>query len=101
MFGCDYTEAFSRKRKVHLFNCLGNSQEAQCAFSNLTEDLPSIKEEVSDIEKFISALYGKRKLDSVSEARFQIFYDKYGKKDETQSVTKASIVVVCHLTKKV
>ena len=88
MFGCDYTAAFSGKGKVRLFRCLENSQEAQCAFSNLAVDLPGIKEEVSDIEKFICALYEKRKLDSVNDARFQIFCDKYRKKDENQSVTK-------------
>ena len=60
MFGCDYTAAFSGKGKVNLFRCLENSQEAQCAFSNLAVDLPGIKEEVSDVEKFICALYEKK-----------------------------------------
>ena len=87
-FGCDYTAAFSRKGKVCPFKCLENSKEAQCAFSNLAVDLPSIKEEVSDIEKFIYALYGKRKLDSINDTRFQIFCNKYKTKDESQSVTK-------------
>ena len=59
LFVCDYTASLSRKGKVRPFKCLENSQDAQCAFSNLAEDLPSIKEEVSDIEKFICALYGK------------------------------------------
>ena len=49
LFGCDYTAAFYRKSKVRSFKCLENSQEAQCAFSNLAVDLPSIKEGVSDI----------------------------------------------------
>ena len=53
-----------------------NCQEAQCAFSNLTVDLPNIKDEVSDIEKKFCALYGKRKLDSVNDERFQIFCNK-------------------------
>ena len=88
LFGCDYTAAFSRKDKVRPFKCLENNEEAQCAFANLAVDIPSIKQEVSDIEKFICALYGKRKLDSVNDARFQIFCDKYKKKDENQSVTK-------------
>ena len=88
LFGCDYTGAFSRKGKVCPFNCLENSEEAQCTFVNLAVDLPSIKEEVSDTEKYICALYAKRKLDSVNYARFQIFYDQYKKKDEYQSVTK-------------
>ena len=88
MFGCDYTAAFSRKGKVRPFKCLENSEEAQYAFASLAVDLPTIKEEVSDIEKFICALYGNRKLDSVNDARFHIFCDKYKKKDENQSVTK-------------
>ena len=88
LFGCDYTAGFYRKGKVRSFKCLENSKEAQCAFSNLAVDLPNIKEEVSDIEKFIYTLYGKRKLDFVNDARFQIFCDKYKKKDENQSVTK-------------
>ena len=88
LFDCYYTETFSRKGKVRLFKCLENSKEAQCAFSNLAVDLPRIKEEVSDIEKFICALYGKRKLDSINDAGFQIFCNKYKKKYENQAVTK-------------
>ena len=87
LFGCDYTAAFSRKGKFRPFKCLENSKEAQCAFSNLSVDLPS-RQEVSDIEKFICALYGKRKLDSINDTRFQIFCNKYKTKDESQSVTK-------------
>ena len=88
LFGCDYTAAFSRKDKVRPFKCLENNEEAQCAFANLAVDIPSIKQEVSDIEKFICALYGKRKLDSINDTRFQIFCNKYKTKDENQSVTK-------------
>ena len=77
LFDCNSTAACSRKGKVHPFKCLENNQEAQCALSNLAVDLPSIKEEVSDTEKFICALYGKRKLSSVNDARLQIFCDKY------------------------
>ena len=73
LFGCLYTVAFSRKGKVRPFKCLENSEEVQYGFSSLATDLPSIKEEVSDIEIFICALYGKRKLDPVNYARFQIF----------------------------
>ena len=58
-FGCDYTAAFSRKGKVSPFKCLKNSEETQCAFSNLAVDLPSIKEEVSDIEKLCVHYMGK------------------------------------------
>ena len=82
LFGCYYTAAFSRKGKVRPFKYLENSEEAQCAFSNLGKDLPSIKQEVSVIEKFICALYGERKLDSVNNARFQIFCNKFKNKDE-------------------
>ena len=78
------TQQHSLESKV----CLENSKEAQCAFSNLAVDLPNIKEEVPDIEKFICALYGKRKPDSVNDASLQIFCDKYKKKDQNQSVTK-------------
>ena len=88
LFGCLYIVAFSRKGKVRPFKCLENSEEVQYGFSSLAIDLPSIKEEVSDIEIFICALYGKRKLDPVNYARFQIFCDQYKKKDENQSVTK-------------
>ena len=88
LFGSDYTAAFSRKRKVRPFKCLENIEEAQCVFSNLAVDLQSIKEEVIDIEKFICAVYGKKKLDSVNDARFQFFCDKCKKKDENQSVPK-------------
>ena len=77
LFDCNSTAACSRKGKVHPFKCLENNQEAQCALSNLAVDLPSIKEEVSDTEKFICALYGKRKLSSVNDARLQIFCDMY------------------------
>ena len=86
--GCLYTVAFSRKGKVRPFKCLENSEEVQYAFSSLAIDLPSIKEEVSDIEISICALYGKKKLDPVNDARIQIFCDQYKKKDENQSVTK-------------
>ena len=61
LFGCEYTAASSRKGKVRPFECLENSQEVQCAFSNLAEDLPSIEEEgVTDIEKFICAPHRTR-----------------------------------------
>ena len=46
---------------------------AHCAFSNLPVELSSIEEEVSGIEHFICALYGKRKLDPVNDARFKFF----------------------------
>ena len=80
LFDCDYRGAFSKKGKVRPFKCLENSEEAQCAFANLAIDLPSIKEEVSGTEKYICALYGKRKLDSVNDARFHFFCDKTKRK---------------------
>ena len=51
------TQQHSLESKV----CLENSKEAQCAFSNLAVDLPNIKEEVPDIEKFICALLWEKK----------------------------------------
>ena len=101
LFGCDYTAAFSRKGKFRPFKCLENSKEAQCAFSNLSVDLPS-RQEVSDIEKFICALYGKRKLNSDNDVRSQIFCDKFKKKAQNKSERKlkVSMEVVCLLAKK-
>ena len=73
-----------------------NCQEAQCAFSNLAVDLPSIKNEVSDIEKNFCVLYGKRKLDSVNDARFQIFCNKW-QKERWKSVGNKSFDGSCML----
>lgn len=62
LFGCNYTPALSRKGKVRLLKILERSHKARCAFSNLPQDIVRIDEEVTDIEKFICALDGKKKL---------------------------------------
>ena len=61
------------KVKVRPFKYLENNPEAECAFSNLAVDLTSIKEELLDIKKLNCALHGKRNLDSVKNATFEIF----------------------------
>ena len=88
-FGCDYTAAFSRKGKLRPFKLLKDDIPAQEAFATLGEGLSEIPSDVEkEIEKFLCKVYGKKKLTSINEVRFQIFLDKYKqKKKKNQSIT--------------
>ena len=87
-FGCDYQAAFSRKGKMRPMKLLEGSIQAQQAFADLGDSLTEITTECREnIERFVCTVYGKKKLSSVNDVRFQIFVDKYKVKKESQRIT--------------
>ena len=75
--GCDYTSSFNRKGKIKLPKLLKKITELKEVFLNLSrsEDIPDdIK---SIIESFVFQMYGRKKTNSVDQARLEILVTKY------------------------
>ena len=75
--GCDYTSSFNRKGKIKPFKLLQKNPELQDALLNL-----SYSEGISDdiksiIESFVCQMYGRKKTNSIDQARLEIFVTKY------------------------
>ena len=75
--GCDYTASFSRRGKVKPLKTLEEDVVAQEALASLgsAEDIPD--KIIKTIERYVSSLYGKKKLRKINEVRVQIFLEKY------------------------
>ena len=88
--GCDYDASFSRRGKVAPFELLVKDERTQDAFCELGNDDGFCENNIAVIEKFVCAMYGKRKFALVDEVRSQIFLDKYRprKKDYNLSCVK-------------
>ena len=81
--GCDFTASFLGKGKVKPYDIVETSTEFQDTFSQLGTDSVDTTEEIwNGLEKFVCALYGKRKLNSVDEVRYTMFLDKYKPQNE-------------------
>ena len=87
--GSDFTACFSRKGKVQPLKILEKDVKAQNAFSNLTNIDVSESIDVSEIEKFVCKMYGKKKFESINEVRAQIFMDKYKPKRDGDKISCA------------
>ncbi|KAI9559499.1 hypothetical protein GHT06_013493 [Daphnia sinensis] len=75
--GCDYCPAFSRKGKIGPLRILESSVSFQRAFSTFGshETLPQWVSE--EVEKFVCHMYGKKRLNSVDDARLEAFKKVY------------------------
>ena len=75
--GCDYTGAFYRKGKTRALDILLKNEDYIEAFGKIG-NMPEVPEKVTrTIEKFVCHLYSKQQCDSVNNARYQMFVDKY------------------------
>ena len=86
--GCDYTSSFNRKGKIKPFKLLEKNPELQDALLNL-----SYSEGISDdiksiIESFVCQMYGRKKTNSVDQARLEIFVTKYKPKKGSASLNQ-------------
>ena len=86
--GCDYTSSFNRKGKIKPFKLLQKNPELQDALLNL-----SYSEGISDdiksiIESFVCQMYGRKKTNSVDQARLEIFVTKYKPKKGSASLNQ-------------
>ena len=66
--GCSFIASFSRKEKANPLKKLRKNAVTIKLFSELGEKETVNKKEIKDIEKFVFEVYGKKKLDSVSNA---------------------------------
>ena len=74
---CDFTASFSRKGKVNPLKKLRKNAMTIKVFSELGEKETVDKKQIRDIEKFVCEMYGRKQIDSVNDARLEIFLKKY------------------------
>ena len=70
--GCDFTPAFFKKGKKRPFALLQNSAEFIEAFRTFSLFKPE-STDIAIFEKFVCAMYGCKKINTVNEARLAIF----------------------------
>ena len=75
--GCDYTSSFDRKGKIKPFKLFKKNPEFQEAFLNLSHSEGIFNDIKSIIESFACQMYGRKKTNSVDQARLEIFVTKY------------------------
>ena len=74
---CDFTAAFIRKGKVIPFKKLKKNPAAIEVFANLGKSEEVTDQDCKVIEKYVCEIYSKPKLDSVNDARLEMFLNKY------------------------
>ena len=78
--GCDYTSSFNRKGKIKPFKLFEKNSELQETFPNLSHSEGISDDIKSIIESFVCQMYGRKKINSVNQARTEIFVTKYKSK---------------------
>ena len=73
-----------QKGKVRPLKQLEKNEEVQSAFIQLAHEPTISSSTIATLEKFTCEMYGKHKLISVNEVRFQMFLDKYKPKKGIQ-----------------
>ena len=86
--GCDYTSSFNRKGKIKPFKLLKKNPELQEAFLNLSHSEGISHDIKSIIESFVCQMYGRKKTNSVDQARLEIFVTKYKPKKGSASLNQ-------------
>ena len=86
--GCDYTSSFNRKGKIKPFKLLQKNPELQEAFLNLSHSEGTSDDIKSIIESFVCQMYGRKKTNSVDQARLEIFVTKYKPKKGSASLNQ-------------
>ena len=79
--GCDYTAAFCRKGKVRAFKILENNLKCQEVFGRIGFREKINEDDSNEIEKYVCAIYGRKRLASVGEVRSELFLRKYKPKE--------------------
>lgn len=84
--GCDYNPAFFRKGKSKPLKLLEKSLEFQTALTSLKNVDSNSRENVFDeLEKFVCRIYNIRNIDTINEARFELFCKTYKFKNLNES----------------
>ena len=79
--GCDYTAVFCREGKVRPFKILENNLKCQEAFGRIGFQEKINEDDSNEIEKYVCAIYGRKRLASVDEVRLELFLKKYKPKE--------------------
>ena len=72
----DYTSLFNRKKKITLYKLLKKNPELQETFLNLSHSQGISDDIKSIIESFVCQMHGRKKTNSVDQARLEIFVTK-------------------------
>ena len=73
--GCNYTAAFCRKEKARPFKILENNLTCQVVFDRVGLQEKKNEDSSTEIEKYVCAVYGRKRLASVNEVRLEIFME--------------------------
>ena len=74
--GCNYTAAFCRKEKARPFKILENNLTCQVVFDRVGLQEKKNEDSSTEIEKYVCAVYGRKRLASVNESTFGDIYGK-------------------------
>ena len=74
---CDYTAAFSRKGKFRPFKILENNLKNQKVFGRIGFQEKIIEGDSTEFEKYVCAIYDRKRLASFDEVRLELFLKKY------------------------
>ena len=85
--GCNYMACFRRKGKIFPLKLLEKDVEAQETIGRLYSEEPISENTISLIERYVSKIYGRPKVEIVDQARFDIFVEKYRPKGNEESLS--------------
>ena len=74
-----------------------SEQKYIAPFANLGSHEPVTESQVKDLEPFVCAMYGFKKLESVNNCRFQIFKKNFKPKNESEPMEKIKGINACML----
>ena len=78
---CIYTAVFCRKGKIRPFKILENNFKCQEVFGRIGFQEKINEDDSNEIEKYVCAIYGRKRLASVDEVRLELFLKKYKPKE--------------------
>ena len=87
--GCDYTASFARRGKVKPLIVLEKDEDTQIALHNIGSTDQVCNETYKAIQKYVCAIYGKKKLSDINEVRMEIFLEKYRPKNREEQLSNA------------
>ena len=90
--GCDYTAVFCREGKVRPFKILENNLKCQEAFGRIGFQEKINEDDSNEIEKYVCAIYGRKRLASVDEVRLELFLKKYKPKESKLISNRKSLM---------
>ena len=75
--GCDYTASFLRRGKIKLYERVETSEELQELFCSYGSGDSQVEHLNQATEKLVCAMYGKPKMEKLSDVRYSLFKQKY------------------------